>query len=330
MSSESRRQLLNAVTDLFLLDEAPSEASQAHYGDIALHSLPHLETGDRRDYAERVSATPTLPRDVAVTLASDPDSDVARLVLKLSPVLTDTDLAAIAVSQSQHHLMAIAERVRLSESVTDILVERGDRDVLHTVSANEGASLSDKGFDRLIERGAGDSAINLALSTRSDLTPNRAERVMRIVEQLSDEGGLRSKPSAEALTLARQARHQRLEVKLLLADLAAGTRPLDEVVTVLAEDDRAFHLAQVFAQVASLTTEQSLRVLMQRDASGIAVTCRALGLSNGAYEAILTLRARRLIFAKDRVKDDLKSYVELDSATAERTMRFLKLKTKLA
>lgn len=66
-------------------------------------------------------------------------------MLKLSPVLTDTDLAAIAVSQSQRHLMAIAERARLSESVTDILVERGDRGVLHAVSANDGASLSDKG-----------------------------------------------------------------------------------------------------------------------------------------------------------------------------------------
>ncbi|CAN5230123.1 hypothetical protein BH10PSE8_BH10PSE8_08030 [soil metagenome] len=30
MSSDSRRQLLNAVTDLFLLDEAPNEAAQAH------------------------------------------------------------------------------------------------------------------------------------------------------------------------------------------------------------------------------------------------------------------------------------------------------------
>lgn len=330
MSSDSRRQLLNAVTDLFLLDEAPNQASQDHYGDIAVRSLAHLETGHRRDYAERVSAAPTLPRDVAVTLASDADSDVARLVLKLSPVLTDTDLAAIAVSQSQHHLMAIAERVRLSESVTDILVERGDRDVLHTVSANEGASLSDKGFDRLIERGSGDTGINLALSTRSNLTPGRAERVMRIVEQLSDEGGLWSKPGSQAVSLAREARHQRLEVKLLLADLAAGTRPLDEIVTMLAEEDRAFHLALVFAQVASLSTEQALRVLMQRDASGIAVACRALGLGTAAFEAILTLRGRRLIFAKDRVKDDLKSYAALDPAMAERTMRFLKLKTKLS
>lgn len=330
MSSDSRRQLLNAVTDLFLLDEAPNEASQAHYGDIAVRSLPHLESDARRDYADRVAATPSLPRDVAVTLASDPDSDVARLVLKLSPVLTDTDLAAIAISQSQRHLMAIAERARLSESVTDILVERGDLEVLHTVSANEGASLSEKGFDRLIERGGNDGQIGLALSSRSDLTPNRAERVMRIVEQLSDEGGLWSKASSKAVDLARQARQQRLEIKLLLADLAAGARPLDEIVTMLAEEDRAFHLALVFAQVASLSTDQALRVLMQRDASGIAVTCRALGLSTAAFEAILTLRARRMMFAKSATEDDLRGYDALDPAMAERTMRFLKLKTKLA
>jgi len=330
MSSDSRRQLLNAVTDLFLLDEVPSDESQAHYGDIALRSLPNLEAHDRKDYAGRVAATPALPRDVAVTLASDADSDVARLVLKLSPVLTDTDLAAIAVSQSQRHLAAIAERARLSESVTDILVERGDREVLHTVSANDGASLSEKGFDRLIERGGNDSGIGLALSARADLTPARAERVMRIVEQLSDEGGLWSKASSEAVTLARQARHQRLEVKLLLAELAAGTRELDEVVTMLAEEDRAFHLALVFAQRADLGTDQALRVLMQRDASGIAVTCRALGIGSDAFEAVLTLRARRMLFAKNLTKDDLRNYAALDLAMAERTMRFLKLKTKLA
>ncbi|HEV2555971.1 MAG TPA: DUF2336 domain-containing protein [Bosea sp. (in: a-proteobacteria)] len=330
MSSDSRRQLLNAVTDLFLLDEAPNEASQAHYGDIALKSLPHLEVDARRDYADRVAETPTLPRDVAVTLASDPDADVARLVLKLSPVLTDTDLAAIAVTQSQRHLVAIAERARLSESVTDILVERGDREVLHTVSANEGASLSEKGFDRLIERGGQDGQISLALSSRSDLTPNRAERVMRIVGQMSEDGTLWNKPGSEALSLARQARQQRLEIKLLMADLSAGTRPLDEIVTMLADEDRAFHLALVFAQVASLSTDQALRVLMQRDASGIAVACRALGVSTDAFGAVLKLRGRRMMFAKAATEDDLKSYAALDAATAERTMRFLKLKTRLS
>jgi uncharacterized protein (DUF2336 family) len=214
--------------------------------------------------------------------------------------------------------------------VTDILVERGDREVLHTVSANEGASFSDRGFDRLLERGQDDAAITGALARRSDLTPNRVQRVLRIVGHFAEGGTAGANATAETVSLARQARQQRLEIKLLMADLSAGTRPLDEIVTMLADEDRAFHLALVFAQVASLSTDQALRVLMQRDASGIAVACRALGVSTDAFGAVLKLRGRRMMFAKAATEDDLKSYAALDAATAERTMRFLKLKTKLS
>lgn len=328
MSSDSRRQLLNAVTDLFLLDQEPSDTSKEHYGQIAVTSLPHLGDEDRKGYADRVAAMPTLPRNVAVTLGGDDNAEVARLVLTLSPVLTDGDLAAIAVSQTQQHLAAIAERARLSESVTDILVERGDRTVLTTVSANEGAAFSDRGFDRLLERGTGDAAIAGNLARRSDLAPQRAERVLRIVGQLADSAaGTGADP---AQSLARQARQQRLEVKLLLSDLSAKVREVDDVLTMLADEDRAYHLAQVLAQVADITPEQALRVLMQRDASGIAVTCRSLGVGLTAFRAILQLRARRLYFSPRDVDDDVDAYAKLDLATAERTLRFLKLKTKIA
>lgn len=328
MSSESRRKLLNAVTDLFLLDVDPSEEAKEHYGDIALRSLPHLDGQGRRDYADSVAQTETLPRQVAVTLANDGDSEVARLVLKLSPVLTDTDLAAIAISQTQAHLAAIAERARLSEGVTDILVERGDQTVLRTVSGNEGAQFSDQGFDRLLQRGGDDAAVGEALARRSDLSPQRVERVLRIVEQMSD-------PAAEARSqqtamMARQARQQRREVRLLIADLQAGERSLDEVVTMLAEEDRAFHLAQVIAISAEVTNEQALRVLMQRDVTGIAVLARTLGLGKGTFDTVLKLRGRRLYFKAKDIEDDLKAYEQLDIATAERTMRFLRLKTKLS
>lgn len=328
LSSDSRRQLLNAVTDLFLLDQEPSDASKEHYGEIAVTSLSHLGDEDRKGYADRVAAMPTLPHNVAVTLGGDSNAEVARLVLTLSPVLTDGDLAAIAVSQTQQHLAAIAERARLSESVTDILVERGDRTVLTTVSANEGAVFSDRGFDRLLERGNGDAAIAGNLARRSDLAPKRAERVLRIVEQLAD--GAASASSDSSQSLARQARQQRLEVKLLLSDLAAKVREVDDVLTMLADEDRAYHLAQVLSQVADITPEQALRVLMQRDASGIAVTCRSLGVGLTAFRAILQLRARRLYFSPRDVDDDVDAYAKLDLATAERTLRFLKLKTKIA
>lgn len=330
MSSESRRQLLHAVTDLFLLDQDPNEAVKQHYGEIATNSLAQLGDDERKGYADRVASMPTLPHDVAISLAGDANADVARLVLTLSPVLTDTDLAAIAVSQSQQHLVAIAERARLSESVTDILVERGDQRVLHTVSANEGATFSDHGFDRLLERSRDDAAITGALARRSDLAPNRAQRVLRIVEHFADGPAPGATPTAEAASLARQARQQRLEVKLLLSDLTAKVREVDDVLTVLADEDRAYHLAQVLAQVGDITIEQALRVLMQRDASGIAVTCRSLGIGNTAFRAILQLRARRLYFTSRDIDDDVDAYAKLDLATAERTLRFLKLRTKIA
>lgn len=327
LSSDARRQLLNAVTDLFLLDDDPSEGAKSHYGEIAIQSLSHLDSGDRKRYADNVASVSTLPRDVAMTLGGDSDADVARLVLKLSPVLTDTDLAAIAVSQSQRHLVAIAERVSLSEGLTDILVERGDSSVLQTVSANEGASFSDTGFDKLLQRGGGDQVVAQALSRRSDLSPNRAQRVLRIVEQMAGDGA--EGQTAADVSLARQARQQRFEVRLLLADLKAKVRQLDDVVIMLADEDRAYHLAQILAQAADLSTEQALRVLMQKDASGIAVACKSHGIGKDAFRAIMLLRSRRLYFSAQDVEDAVSDYVRLDAATADRTIRFLKVKTKL-
>lgn len=320
MSSDSRRQLLNAVTDLFLLDEEPSDAAKEHYGEIALHSLGHLGSKDRKHYADNVAAVPSLPHQVAVTLASDADAEVARLVLRLSPVLNDSDLAAIAVSQTQAHMLAIAERTRLSSGLTDILVERGNSAVLQTVSGNEGAEFSETGFDRLVERGRGDTAIGEALARRSDLTPERAKRVLRIVDEIN----------GDTTNLARQARQQRRELRLLIADLQAGERKLDDVAAMLADEDRAVHLAQLMASFADISNEQALRVVLQREVTGAAVLCRLLDLSPATYKSVLELRGRRLYFTTQDLSDDIDAYKQLDKATAERTMRFLRLKTKVS
>ncbi len=102
------------------------------------------------------------------------------------------------------------------------------------------------------------------------------------------------------------------------------------MLTMLADEDRAYHLAQVLGQIAGITVEQALRVLMQRDASGIAVTCRSLGIGATAFRALLQLRARRLYFSQSDIDDDVDGYAKLDLATAERTLRFLKLRTKIA
>lgn len=328
-SSDARRRLLHAVTDLFFYDPEPTGMSKHHYGEIALRALPHLDTEARQGYADEVAGEPNLPRSVANALAGDPESEVARLVLRLSPVLTDRDLAAIALNQSQEHLTAIAERVRLSESITDILVERGDNGVLKTVGANEGAEFSEEGFDRLLERGREEPAIPRTVAVRSDLSDGRAERVMRLLAELGEDD-LEPRPESEAAAIVRQARQQRLEVSLLLKDLKAKTRVVDDVLIMLANEDRAYHLAQVIARSSDIGVEQALRALLRRDVSGIALACRALDIGFPAFAAILGLRSRRLMFANKDTEEDLRRYAQIDLTAAERGMRFIRMKARVA
>src|SRR3954468_16434617 len=180
-SPEGRSQLLYSVTDLFLLERNPSEVARDHYAHIANHSLTRMEVDDRARYAQRVASAPTLSPAVARTLASDEDIAVARLVLKLSPVLSDDDLASIALTHSQEHLIAIAERAAISEITTEVLVNRGSDTVLRMLSSNMGAQFSPVGFSRMQERSESDPVIARNLAERSEKPPERqAQRVLRI------------------------------------------------------------------------------------------------------------------------------------------------------
>lgn len=334
-SSEGRRRLLNAVTDLFLHDTDPSEEAQDHFSDIAERSLERMDTPDRKDFAERVAAEPTLPRAVARTLASDNEADVARLVLRLSPVLTDADLAAIAVTHSQAHLLAIAERATLSENVTDILVDRGDRSVLRTVSGNEGASFSDHGFDRLLQRGSGDADVRRNLEERRGSLPGgQARRFVEIASQVAatthgDAHRVELISGEDPKRVVREARERRLEIKLLIADLKDQRRTIDDVISLLARDDRAFDIAQIVSSFTEIQNAQALRALLQPESSGIAVACRSLGVGPEAFRAVLELRAKRLGLPASRIESEVRTYKELPAETSERAMRFLKVRSKV-
>ena len=57
-----------------------------------------------------------------------------------------SSLVENAKTKSQEHLLAITKRKSLAETVTDVLVERGDRDVALSVAQNAGAKFSETGY----------------------------------------------------------------------------------------------------------------------------------------------------------------------------------------
>jgi uncharacterized protein (DUF2336 family) len=78
-------------------------------------------------------------------------------------------LIANASSKSQQHLLAISKRRSISEDVTDVLVTRGNREILNSVAANNGARFSQYGILHLIKRSEDDSILIEQLGRRKDI-----------------------------------------------------------------------------------------------------------------------------------------------------------------
>ena len=107
------------------------------------------------------------------TLALDDSIAVAGPVLRRSESLDDDTLVTGAKTKGQEHLLAISQRKRLSENVTDILVERGNQKVVISTAANTGAQFSQFGYSTLVSRSESDSE----LATAGLVTPGNSARV---------------------------------------------------------------------------------------------------------------------------------------------------------
>ena len=212
-SSEKRRELLHAVTDLFLASVPTNDAQSALFDDVMTRVASEAGVDGRRDLSVRIAPIDTAPRGIVNQLARDEDISVAGPVLTQSNVLSGDDLVQIAETKGQQHMSAISERQSISSIVTDVLIRRGNHTVLRNVSGNEGAELSENGARTLSEKAVQDAEIQRNLYRRSDLPEAVAKAVhsrgdVAVDRPLPDAGRVGAGRGAALRTSAR-TRHQR-------------------------------------------------------------------------------------------------------------------------
>lgn len=165
-----RVRILERVADLFAAGSRGYTGDQIALFDDVLQKLSaDIEVKARARLAHRLAHNSGAPPRLIRLLAFDEEIEVAKPVLIHSPQLTDADLVESARTKSQDHLLAIAQRMKLSESVTDVLVERGDHRVVHRVVENKGARFSLAGFEKLTNRARRSRKLTLTLARRSDI-----------------------------------------------------------------------------------------------------------------------------------------------------------------
>jgi uncharacterized protein (DUF2336 family) len=171
-SNTQNSATLRRLTDLFLAGvETYSNDHVAIFDDIISHLIAKSDRAALIELSARVAPISNAPTRAVDHLSRHDDIAVSGPLLCTSGALTDENLVEIAGTKGQRHLAAIAGRTRISESVTDVLVERGDADVARKVTNNQGACLSELGFVKLINRAKGDRALAGAIENRTDLPP---------------------------------------------------------------------------------------------------------------------------------------------------------------
>lgn len=165
-----RVKALKLVTDLFITGSGSYSHDQiALFDDVLVRLANAIEKEARAKLAYDLATLADAPARTVRSLAFDDSIDVAGPVLMWSAQLAEADLVANATTKSQDHLNAIAQRGALTEAVTDILVERGETRVVHSVAKNKGAQFSDTGFGKLVARADCDETLAQYVATREDL-----------------------------------------------------------------------------------------------------------------------------------------------------------------
>jgi uncharacterized protein (DUF2336 family) len=164
-------EVARRIAGLFLQGAANFGPDHVDLFDRVLIDLvPHTGIPARTDLAERLSVLANAPRAVVGQLAREDEISIAGPLLRRSPVIDEGVLIEIARVKGQGHLLAMSERPKLVPDLTDVILRRGDRDVVRRTASNAGALFSQAGYSALVKRADKDGVLTLAVGQRDDLS----------------------------------------------------------------------------------------------------------------------------------------------------------------
>jgi uncharacterized protein (DUF2336 family) len=174
-----RAEVIRKLSTLFAQGAAYFQPQHVELFDgILIGLVPLVEIDTRARLAEQIAPISNAPPRLVGLLVHEDDITIAGPLLRSSSLVDEPTLIEIAGEKGQGHLFAISERATLSPSITDIIVQRGDRDVMRSVASNSGAQFSTAGYSGLLTRASDDGALALAIGRRRDITPNQMKELL--------------------------------------------------------------------------------------------------------------------------------------------------------
>ncbi len=342
LSGSTKRQLkaLVRLTDLFAAGSGNYSRRQIELFDDVFRALAvTIEIQTRAKLARLIGICADAPPSLVRVLAYDDNIEVAGPVLARSVVLSDGDIAFSARTQSQGHLCAIAQRQTLSEAITDILIERGESEVVCAVANNAGARISDHGFRELILKAGDNSELALRVGLRRDVPRHHLIRLLEIVsaevydkiitadpqlsevardavteviDEINNEVRNTSSDHAKAKKKVRRLKYWR---ELGEAKVHAAARAQDFEQAVLA-----------LSMLARCSIEAAERAALSENPGAVQIIAKAAGCTWATVKALLLMRIADRRMSKTDLDRAQENYERLEFRTAKRVLEFYESK----
>jgi uncharacterized protein (DUF2336 family) len=339
-SPEKCAEMLAGITGLFL--GGASQFNEQHvelFDAVFARLIDDIETRARAELSEHLAPVPNAPRGVVRQLAYDDDISVAAPMLQKSGRLAEADLQQIASTKGQAHLLAISERIGISERVTDVLVTRGDSKVVRTVADNRGARFSEKGFSTLVERAADDGVLAEKVGQRSDIPPRlfrtllmqatevvqqrllararpeTAAEIRRVLARVSEEIGAKA-PAPRDYERAKAA------VKALQDQQKFGEPSLFE----FAKAGQFEETVVALAELSGVPIETVERLMLGDRPDPVLILCKASGFGWQTVRATILVRPGAKASSTQALDAAYTNFERLSPATAQRVTRFWQIR----
>jgi uncharacterized protein (DUF2336 family) len=339
-----RVETLRRVTDLFI-DGAVDYSSEqiGLFDDVFQCLMEHIETSAKALLANRLATIESAPPRTIRSLAFDDLIEVAAPVLSQSEGLDDEALIETARHKSQAHLMAISIRKVLSGAVTDVLVLRGNDEVIQSTVNNPGAEFSERGFTRLVNRAEGDDNLTTCLGLRPTIPRHlylkliaKASATVRERLEAANPPLAGDVPTAvrEATRRARMApsaiTRETAIAHALVKSLYEDGRLDEHQVAAFAEDGKFDEANASVAALANVSVAVAENMMVETRAEGVMILAKVSGMSWSTVRAIINMRDDLSGMPPSDLEACKATYERLRPSTAQQVLRFHRMQQSAA
>ena len=334
-----RVETLRRVTDLFINGAVDySDEQIGLFDDVFQCLIVHIETSAKALLANRLAPIDTAPPRTIRTLAFDDAIAVAGPVLSKSERLDDAALIKAARNKSQAHLMAISTRRVLSGAVTDVLVQRGNDEVIQSTLNNPGAEFSERGFTRLINRAGGDDNLATCLGLRPTLPRHLylkllAKASATVKERLE---ATNPKQAGDVPMAVREATWRARSVPspttkqteiahALIKSLYEDGRLDEQQLEQFAEAGKFDEANAAIAALANVPVAVAENMMVETRAEGVMILAKVGGMSWSTVKAIIDMRDDLLGTEPTDLQACKATYERLRPSTAQQVLRFQRM-----